>query len=109
MPMEIEHLVPEVMGGPTIEDNLWLACSPCNGFKGVRISARDPQTDEVVALFNPRHQRWSEHFAWKNEGELIIGLTKVGRATVVALQLNRELLVEARKIWIATGQHPPAD
>ncbi len=107
--MEIEHLVPEVMGGPTIEDNLWLACSPCNGFKGVRISALDPQSAEVVALFNPRHQLWLEHFAWSDEGELIIGLTVVGRATVAALQLNRELLVEARKIWYASGLHPPID
>lgn len=26
-PMEIEHIVPESMGGATEEDNLWAACS----------------------------------------------------------------------------------
>lgn len=26
-PMEIEHIVPEAMGGATEENNLWLACS----------------------------------------------------------------------------------
>lgn len=26
-PMEIEHIIPESMGGATEEDNLWAACS----------------------------------------------------------------------------------
>ena len=33
--LEIEHLIPEVLGGPTEEDNLWLACSACNDAKEV--------------------------------------------------------------------------
>ncbi len=27
LPMEIKHLIPQVLGGPTLEENLWLACS----------------------------------------------------------------------------------
>ncbi len=34
--MEIDHLVPESRGGPTEEENLWLACPICNGFKSDR-------------------------------------------------------------------------
>ena len=62
-PMEIEHIVPESLGGPTEEENLWLACSLCNEHKGNRIAAVDPVTGEMVRLFNARYQRWREHFA----------------------------------------------
>ncbi len=27
LPMAIEHLIPQVLGGPTLEEKLWLACS----------------------------------------------------------------------------------
>lgn len=107
--MQFDHIIPEALGGPTVEDNLWLACSLCNAIKGDQISAIDPLNKQVVPLFNPRHQNWSEHFAWSAEGDLVIGLTEVGRATVEALQLNRELLVTARRNWITPGWHPPKD
>jgi 5-methylcytosine-specific restriction endonuclease McrA len=42
LPMEMDHLIPQVLGGPTVEENLWLACSACNAFKGYRVSALDP-------------------------------------------------------------------
>ncbi len=38
---------------------------------------------------------------------LLAGITPVGRATVIALRLNNEFLVEARAIWIEVGWHPP--
>ena len=31
--MEIDHVVPESAGGPTVTDNLCLTCVGCNGFK----------------------------------------------------------------------------
>ena len=108
-PMEIEHIVPESAGGLTIEANLWLACKLCNDHKGDRIDASDPLTDALVPLFNPRTQQWKEHFAWTAEGNRIIGLTPTGRATVVALKLNRAVLVEARRVWVAAGLHPPKE
>ena len=54
MPMSLEHIIPQAAGGPTTEENLWLACRRCNEFKGAQTCARDPQTGERVALFNPR-------------------------------------------------------
>lgn len=67
----------------------------------------DPLTGETVLLFNPRKQSWQDHFAWEERGERIIGLTAVGRATVVALRMNNEVIVPARRRWVAAGWHPP--
>jgi len=107
--MEIEHIIPESAGGLTTEANLWLACKLCNDHKGDRIDVSDPLTNAIVPLFNPRTQQWREHFAWTAEGNRIIGLTPTGRATVMALKLNRAVLVEARRVWVAAGLHPPKE
>lgn len=108
-PMEIDHLVPEILGGPTEEENLWLACSLCNDHKSDRIAAIDPVTLETVRLFNPRRENWQEHFQWSQELDVILGLTPCGRATVLALNLNRPSLVHARRAWASVGWHPPKD
>ena len=108
-PMEIDHLIPRALGGSDDEENLWLACSLCNTHKSDRITAEDSLTGEAVRLFNPRTMSWREHFAWTEEGDRIVGLTPNGRATVVALNLNRSVLVIARRRWASVGWHPPAD
>ena len=107
--MEIDHIIPRSLGGLTDEANFWLACSPCNQHKSDRIAALDPTTGERVRLFDPRRQTWSDHFEWSTDGDRIVGLTAIGRATVVALQLNRPELVRARKRWVSVGWHPPAN
>ena len=109
MPMELDHLIPEALGGRTVEGNLWLACSLCNDAKGCRIAALDPVSGEVVRLFNPRDQVWSDHFRWSEAGDHILCSTPTGRATVLALNLNRPTLVQARQAWVAVGWHPPAN
>ena len=106
-PMVIDHIVPESLGGPTEEVNLWLACPLCNAHKGDRITALDANTGEIVRLFNPRQQVWVDHFEWTSEGDRIVGRTPIGRATVIALQLNRPSLVRARRAWVSVGWHPP--
>ena len=106
-PLEIDHLVPKARGGTDAEENLWLACRMCNGFKGTQIHARDPVSSRRVRLFNPRRQRWSNHFVWSQDGLRIIGRTACGRATVVALQLNHTIAVLVRQAWVAAGWHPP--
>ena len=107
IPLSVEHIFPEALGGKTIHDNLWLACRPCNEYKGIQIQATAPETGQKAPLFHPRQDRWHEHFDWNEEGCYIIAKTATGRATVVALQLNRELLVKARKRWVMVGWHPP--
>jgi len=98
MPMDVDHLIPEALGGPTEEANLWLVCGLCNAFKSNRVNVVESETGEIVAHFNPRYQNWGEHFRWVSNGEIIEGVTPTGRATVSALQLNRALLVEARSM-----------
>lgn len=107
MPMEIEHIVPRAAGGPSVQDNLWLACPLCNGHKATQTHGVDPETEERIPLFNPRRQTWREHFTWSADGTHIIGLTACGRATVVVLRLNNEYLANARRRWVMAGWHPP--
>ncbi len=52
--LEIEHVLPTAEGGTDDEENLWLACRLCNGYKGVQTEAVDPKTGKSVFLFNPR-------------------------------------------------------
>ncbi len=52
--LEIEHLQPRSQGGKTVAENLWLACTYCNTFKGAQTHGLDPQTKREVPLFNPR-------------------------------------------------------
>lgn len=106
-PLEIEHLIPRVLGGSNDADNLWLACRMCNLYKRDRIHARDPQTQRQVRLFNPREQRWSRHFRWSDDGTQVIGLTVCGRATVEALNLNNQYAVTALEIGSKQGSFRP--
>lgn len=108
-PLHVEHIVPEAVGGSSVEENLWLACSVCNNAKGTQTTGQDPLTGQEVTLFNPREQIWSEHFAWSADGVQIIGLTATGRATVVALRLNTPLRMQSRQRWVLVGWHPPRD
>lgn len=109
IPLEIDHITPEAAGGSSSEENLWLACVMCNKIKGVQMHARDSNTGRSVRLFNPRKQAWQDHFKWSADGTEIIGKTPCGRSTLTALQLNRSLLVIARRHWIAADLHPPKE
>lgn len=109
MPLEVEHLYPHALGGPSTRENLWLACSRCNDFKGDRVEAVIPETDQLTPLYNPRQQPWSDHFAWSQDGTEITALSPIGQATVAALRLNNEYIVATRRIWVAAGWWPPAD
>ena len=109
MPLDIDHLWPEALGGATARENLWLACPRCNDFKGDRVEAFDPVSGESAPLFNPRTQRWTEYFSWSASGERILGRTPIGRATVEALRLNNEFILVARQFWVEAGRWPPSD
>lgn len=109
VPLEIDHIMPLARGGTDDEENLWLACRPCNVYKGTKVEGIDILTDLIAPLFNPRFQRWAEHFQWSEDGIQIFGLTATGRVTVEALNLNNSLAVAVRKAWVEVGWHPPDD
>ena len=105
----IEHIVPRSRGGQAKLSNLALACQGCNNHKYTKIEGDDPVTGDLVSLYHPRQQRWRNHFAWNDDFTLVIGVTPTDRATVEALQLNREGLVNLRRILYAMGEHPPLE
>lgn len=105
--LEIDHIFPESRGGTSSEENLIAACPMCNGRKRDRVEAIDPHTQRLESFFNPRIDAWSEHFAWSEDGVIIIGKTAKGRATVAALDMNHPDLVAARQLWVSVGWHPP--
>lgn len=105
----VEHIVPRSRGGKTEFENLALACQGCNNHKYTKTKGRDPVNGDVVPLYHPRLQRWRDHFAWNEDCALIIGLTPVGRATVEALCLNRDGLINLRQVLYIMGTHPPEE
>jgi len=101
----VEHILHRSQGGSSTEENLCWACPGCNLHKSDRTVVRDPQSDLHTAHFNPRHDAWSEHFSF--DGFEIVGLTDVGRATVVALHLNHERRLHIRSAEALFGLFPP--
>ena len=81
--------------------NLALACRACNSHKGTAIDASDPESSVGVPLFNPRTQRWDEHFRLDLMTAEIEGLTAIGRATVRRLAMNTQQSIRARRTWIS--------
>jgi HNH endonuclease len=108
-PLIMEHILSRSLGGTDDPENLAASCYRCNEFKGAKTHAIDPVTEQLVELFNHRIQVWSEHFAWEDRATFMTGLTSTGRATVIALRLNNENIVEARTFWIEAGWHPPTN
>jgi hypothetical protein len=82
----VEHITARQHGGGDDLDNLCLACDRCNLHKGPNLSGIDPQSQVIVALFNPRRDEWNSHF--QLIGGEIVGRTPSGRATAKVLQMN---------------------
>lgn len=79
----IDHLILRSLGGSDAYDNLALACRRCNERRYNFTTGTDPQTKEETAIFNPRLQRWSDHY--------------------------QGFIQESRHLWIQGGWHPPED
>ncbi len=105
----VEHIIPRSQGGETALDNLALAGQGCNNHKYNKVEGRDPTTGDNAPLYHPRQQLWRDHFVWNDDYALVIGLTPTGRVTVETLQLNREGVVNLRRILAALGEHPPRE
>ena len=101
---EIDHVIAEKHGGATEADNLDYACAQCSRFKGSEIATFDPQTGQIVPLFNPRTQSWQDHF--RHDGAVIMTLSPQGRATERLLQLNQIDRVLLRRELISAGRYP---
>jgi len=103
----IEHIWPRSLGGVDDVSNYALSCQQCNNHKFVSVQVRDPLTGALARLFHPRQDRWDNHFAWSADYLLFCGLTPTGRATIDKLHLNRDGVVNLRRILRDVGFHPP--
>jgi hypothetical protein len=76
--------------------NLALACPDCNAKKGPNLVTVSPASGRIVELFNPRRDRWEDHFV--KVGAEIVGVSEIGRATVQLLDMNEgeRVLVRAQ-------------
>jgi hypothetical protein len=101
----VDHVVPMVAGGQSTLENLALACVSCSLRKSDRLVWVDPRTGEEAVLFDPRRNVWRAHFRW--DGVLVVGITPTGRATVMALHMNRPLVLAIREEETQRGRHPP--
>src|SRR5262249_22459274 len=102
----LEHVRPTSAGGSDALGNRALSCPACNLAKGDQTEGADPETGVIVRLFDPRSDDWHGHFRWGDPREILVGLTPIGRATVVALDMNNPLRLTARRLWFATGWLP---
>jgi hypothetical protein len=106
LPVEVEHIVPSSRGGSDDPANLALASRACNLFKADRTGGSDEESGTEVSLFNPRADEWGRHFSIDRATGAMRGLTDVGRATTVALQMNRPLQLAARLHWMRLDIYP---
>ncbi|MEH2125037.1 HNH endonuclease [Nostoc sp.] len=94
---EIDHVIAQKHGGTTNADNLALTCWRCNRHKGTDLGSFDPETGAFSFLFNPRTQKWAEHFTFSELN--LVGLTPMGRTTIRLLQINSdERLAERQRL-----------
>lgn len=100
-PACLDHIIALKHHGLTIAENLAFACFHDNNFKGDNIAGLDPLDSSLTRLFNPRTDRWSEHFQFRR-GE-IIPLSAIGRTTLYVVNLNAPVRVMARRLLMATG------
>ncbi len=104
VPHEPDHVIARKHRGPTTADNLAWACAACNGRKGTDIASIDPETQELVRLFDPRRDDWSLHF--RLEGAVILAMSGVGRVTEFLRELNRFNRRTARQWLLKAGRYP---
>jgi hypothetical protein len=104
-PHEVDHVIAEKHGGETTLNNLALACWRCNRYKATDLGSFDPQTGNFVFLFNPRSQKWTDHFRLRES--FIEPLTPEGRTTVFLLRLNISERQDERRRLITQRRYPP--
>ena len=102
LPFSIDHVIARQHQGLTVESNLALACAFCNRHKGPNIAGIDPETQQMMRLFDPRRDLWSEHFQWNRA--LLIGRTEIARATITVLAVNHPAQIAIRNTLIDEGE-----
>lgn len=103
---EVDHIISEKHGGSTSEENLAMACVVCNSAKGSDVGSIILETGAFVRFFNPRSDRWSEHFFLRDYR--IEPLTEIGTVTARILQFNSVERLLERQALAFVKRYPSA-
>ena len=103
---EVDHIISEKHGGATEAENLAYACAFCNRAKGSDIGSIVPGTGRFVRFFNPRTDRWAEHFLL--DGVTIVPLSEIGEVTARILDFNNSDRLLERQTIQTVGRYPSA-
>ena len=101
---QVDHIISEKHGGPTEADNLAYACVFCNRAKGSDIGSMLWPVGQFTRFFNPRCDRWADHFAL--EQVTIVALTEIGKTTARILNFNHSDRLVERRVLYDVGKYP---
>lgn len=101
---QIDHVIAQKHLGPSEEENLAFACLRCNLRKGPNVAGVDPVSGEIIRLFHPRQDVWSDHFDWHDSW--LFGKTALARATIQVLGINDTDAVWLRETLALEGLFP---
>jgi HNH endonuclease len=98
-PYHIDHIISIKHGGGTTLDNLAYSCITCNANKGSDIGTVLLPQRHFIRLYNPRIDRWDDHFEWNQS--ILVALSDIGEATIKVLNLNEmNRIIERRAIGL---------
>jgi hypothetical protein len=103
---EVGHIISEKHGGATDSENLAYACAVCNRAKGSDVGSIVPHTGGFVRFFNPRIDRWAEHFTLA--GLTIVAISEIGQVTTRILDFNHSDRLLERQTLSEVGRYPSA-
>jgi hypothetical protein len=101
---EVDHIISEKHGGETVAENLAYACLFCNRSKGTDVGSVMVDTGQFSRFYNPRTDRWSDHFTL--DGVTIVPQTPVGEVTARVLRFNDADRLLEREVLQAVGRYP---
>jgi hypothetical protein len=104
LPFQPDHIIAIKHDGPTNEVNLAWSCLDCNSFKSSNV-AGVADSGEIVRLFHPRLDNWSEYFYW--QGAILQAKNPIASATIKVLRINLARRVALREQLIVEGVFPP--
>ena len=100
---EVDHIISLKHGGSSEPENLAYACALCNRAKGSDVGSVST-SGEFTRFFNPRIDRWAEHF--RLEGASLQPLTTIGEVTARILGFNDSARLHEREEMIRFGKYP---
>ncbi|NJR64871.1 MAG: HNH endonuclease [Leptolyngbyaceae cyanobacterium CRU_2_3] len=100
----IDHVISLKHGGSNDASNLAYACVFCNRYKGSDIGSIFWQTREFTRFYNPRSDRWSEHF--RLQDATLEPLSTVGEVTARILDFNDSDRLLERQLLINRNKYP---